>query len=106
MTQIQSHRAADGSCLCPSEAELAGNRGPVRWTGGSGIFTQTLVGTLCLDVKGAASLFQLGPPDGRRALRWGFGLPGGPPETGRPWRSLVLQLYPGADATEEDGRLA
>ena len=34
------------------------------------------------------------------------GLPGRPPETGRPWRSLVLLLYPGADATEEDGRPA
>ena len=60
MTQVQSQWAADGSCLCPSEAELAGNRGPVRCTGGSGIFTQKLVGTLCLDIKGAASLFQLG----------------------------------------------
>ena len=106
MTQVQSQRAADGSCLCPSEAELAGNRGPVRWTGGSGIFKQTFVGTLCLDVKGATSHFQLGPPDAQRPLCLGFGLPGAPPETGWPWRSFVLLPYPGADATEEDGRFA
>ena len=46
------------------------------------------------------------PPERLPALRWGFGLPGGPLETGRPWRSFDLALYSGAGEVEKDGRLA
>ena len=80
----------------------------MRWTGGSGIFKQTFVGTLCLDVKGATSLNQVyqHPRDRHPALCLGHGLPGRSLETGRPRRSFDLALYPGAGEVEKDGRLA
>ena len=44
--------AAGGRDLCSGDGGLAENRGPVRQTGGSGIFEQTVDDTLCLNVQG------------------------------------------------------
>ena len=44
--------AAGGRDLCSGDGGLAENRGPVRQTGGSGIFEQTVNDTLCLNVQG------------------------------------------------------
>ena len=107
VTLVQSRRAEDGSCLCPGEAELAENRGPVTRTGWERplrpeLRWQALLG----DVLGATSLFQLVPRHQQRALRPGQQPPGTLPGGCRPRRSVGLLLFPDADGVGEDGRPA
>ena len=94
--------------MCSGDGGLAENRGPVRQTGGSGIFEQTVNDTLCLNVQGGIFAgpgvpASSGPPS---STTLGHRFPGTPPGDRPAWRSVDLALYPGAAEVDKDGRFA
>ena len=100
--------AAGGRDLCSGDGGLAENRGPVRQTGGSGIFILNRGYGICLDVKGGIFAgpgvpASSGSPS---STTLGYRPPGWPPG-GRPaWRSFDPAVYPGAAEVDKDGRFA
>ena len=87
---------------------LAENRGPVRQTGGSGIYTQTLDCTLCLKIQGGIFAEPGAPASSGSAssTTLGYRPPGWPPGGRTAWRSFAVLLYSAMDIAEQDGRFA
>ena len=88
--------------MCSGDGGLAENRGPVRQTGGSGIFEQTVNDTLCLNVQGGIFAGPGVPAasGSTSSTTLGHRSPGTPPGDRPARRSFAVLLYSVVDTTE------